>query len=197
MTRAQNSTSEPPFHLVVLAGPDEAGRALLRGIYLGAGHAGFLDFTCGDAVEHSLGERLRELVGRRGLVRAVVDEQGLELLRRAEPRLEPETGLRLVETRRVAGARFRFRYRAFAPRYTDEIRSLLAVLPAGLRRTGGEPAETLDPRAKGIEAYSPAHAYEAEGEGEIAGRFDAVLAARTQLSAHPLVEVDDLTLDLG
>ncbi len=196
MTREAHTTKEPSFHLAVLAGSDEAARGFLRGLYLGAGHAGLLDFSCGEAAEHSLGERLRELVGRCKAVRAVVDERGLELLRGAQTRLEQEAGLRLVEIRQIRHAHFGFRYHVFTPRHAEEVLALLGALPAGARRAGGEPVVTRDAEGRGVEVYSPVHEYEAAGEGEISGRVDAVVAARASLAAHALIEVEAPQLDL-
>jgi len=130
-------------------------------------------------------------------VRAVLDGPGLGLLRRAEPKLEDALGLRLLETRRVAGARFRFHYRAFTPAHAEEIAALLAAVPAGASRTGGDPVVRRDPDGKGVEAYAPVHDYEAHGEGEIAGRVDAVVLARRALTGHALVQITDLALDLA
>jgi len=74
MTHAQNATSEPSFHLVVLAGPDELARGFLQGLYLGAGHDGFLDFACGEAAEH-VGEVVVPDIRDRGQHREIEREE--------------------------------------------------------------------------------------------------------------------------
>ncbi len=43
----------------------------------------------------------------------------------------------------------------------------LTALPAGVKLTGRRAAEKRDPRAKGVEAYAPAHDYEIEGGGTV------------------------------
>lgn len=195
MSVADAKGTESAFHLVVLAGPDDAARGFLCGLYAGAGHAGFLDFTCSEAAERSLRERLRELAGH-GYHRAVVDGRGLALLRGAGANLE-QAGLRLAESHLVRGAAFPFGYRAYAARYTEEIRAILAALPAGASREGGDPEIHRDPEAKGSEGYAPMHDYEARGEGRVSGPVDLVIAARAALAQHALVRVGHLELDLG
>lgn len=197
--RVDAKTPEPTFYEVVLEGPPEVSRGFLRGLLLGAGHDGYLDFGLERmGAGGSLGEKLREMIHLHPHeCHAVVDVPVRDLLARSAASMERESGLRLAAQNQIRAARFSFHYQAFAPRYAREIGALLAALPAGLRREGGEPTETLDPDAHGIEAYSPAHEYEAKGEGRIVGRVDLVIEAWRRLDAHPLVQVETVELDLA
>lgn len=196
---ANNSASVPDFFEVVLEGMPEAGRGFLCGLLLGAGHAGYLEFPPEQPpAGRSLGDRLRGMVGLSPHeCRAIVDQTTRDRLVAVSARLESEAGLRLAGEGRVRAARFPFRYQAFARRYGEEIQALLKELPAGLTVEGGEPVETVDPEAKGLEAYSPAHDYEIRGEGSIGGRVDLVIEARRRLVAHPLVHAGPLEIERG
>lgn len=184
------------FHQVVVEGHFERCHGLLLGIFLGAGGHGRLYFSHEKGVRASFGERLREVVGLHAPVcHAVVDDAVRELFERHAKDLEAHD-VRLAETRRIRGARFRFEYRAYAPRYSEEIRALLRGLPDGVVLEGGSPRERVDATSAGLEAYAPAHHYEAEGEGSVSGRVDLVIEAHQRLGAHPLVNVERIALDL-
>lgn len=194
----QRANASPAFFAVVLDGPSDLGRGFLAGFELGAGEAAplFLDTEL-SAGSGALRGKLKAVFGRHGCCQAVMAAALAARLQQLAGRLPEEVGLELAECRPVREARFSFRYRAYARKYSEEIRALLAGLPAGVRREGGDPVEHVDKQAKGVEVYSPAHDYEARGEGEIVGPVDLVVAARRQLAAHPLVETEavELTLD--
>lgn len=194
---ANNPASAPVFFEVVIEGVPEAGRGFLCGLLLGAGHAGYLEFPPEQTPAGcSLGDRLRGMVGLSPHeCRAIVDQTTRDRLVAVRARLESEAGLRLAAEGRVRTARIPFHYQAFARRYGVEIQALLKGLPAGLVIEGGEPVETIDPEAKGIEAYSPAHDYEIRGEGSIGGRVDLVIEARRRLVVHPLIHAGPLEIE--
>jgi len=195
---ADHAAATPVFFEVVLEGAPEAGRGFLCGLLLGAEHAGYLEFPPELApAGRPLGARLRDFVGLSPHeCRAVIDRTLRDRLVAVRDRLEGEAGLRLAAERPVRAARFHFRYQAFARRYGEQIQALVRELPAGLTVEGGEPVETVDPEAKGIEAYAPGHEYEIQGEGSIAGRVDLVIEARCRLAAHPLVHAGPLEIEL-
>jgi hypothetical protein len=193
-TRAERT---PQFHEVVVEGHFERSHGMILGLFLGAQVEGRLFFSHEEGVHASFGERLREAVGLHAPVcHAVVDDPVRDLLQRRAHELALH-GVRIAEMRPIRGSRFEFSYRAYAPRYAQEIRDVIAGLPPGVELTGEAPRERVDPAAVGVEAYAPVHHYEFEGEGAVHGRIDAVIEARRRLAGHPLVKVERIDLELG
>ena len=55
----------------------------------------------------------------------------------------------------------------------------------------------LDPKAKGIEAYSVVHHYEACGEATVVGRIDLLVALKKRFEDYPLIQSEDIVLKLA
>jgi hypothetical protein len=165
-------------------------------MFLGSELRGKLYFSHEDGVQASFGERLREVVGLHAPVcHAVVDDTVRALFERHTQDFAAHD-VRLASVRAIRSSRFEFSYRAYAPRYAEEIRALLAGRPEGVTLEGGEPREHVDQAGVGLEAYTPAHQYEAEGAGAISGRIDLVIETHHRLTSHPLVKVERIGLDL-
>jgi hypothetical protein len=193
-----SGSSRPTFYEVALEGQPEQVRGILTGLVLGSGVKGRLYFSHEEGVTPvSLGERLRDLVGLQAVCHVIVDKPVLDLLRRFEKRLVKAGEMRLAETKRIRRGRFDFAYHAYARQYGRQIRELFRSLPAGVKLEGGEPRETVDESARGIEAYSPTHHYEVEGEGTAIGRVDLLIQARRLLDDHPLVSVEPIHLEFA
>jgi hypothetical protein len=192
-----NRTARPTFYEIVVEGHPELARGLLAGLRLGAGGQGTLHFSEEEGiVPHRFGSRIKEMVGLHAAVHhVIVDGELRGLLRRYEKRLAKDYGVRLGTQKRIRGARFTFEYHAYARRYGQEIQRVLKARTKGLKLEGGKPKETLDPSARGIEAYSPAHHYEVKGKGAVSGRVDQLVAFRKILDEHPLVQVSAIKLD--
>ena len=190
------SDSSPVFHEVVIEGHFERSHGLLLGLVMGARARGHLYFSHEEGVRATFGERLREAVGFHAPVcHAVVDETVRRLLEHHVTDLAAHE-VRIAELKPIRSSRFEFSYRAYAPRYAQEIRDLIAGLPPGVQLAGEPPREHVDQTAAGVEVYAPVHHYEFEGEGEIRGRIDLVIAARRRLKEHPLVRVERIELQL-
>jgi len=190
------STPTPDYCELVLAGDDEVCRGLIVGLQIGCGEAGHTLIGHEEELAHgSFAEGLRELVTGKGrLTHFVVARAIAERLREQLPRLEREAGLRLAAEKAVRAGRFDFSFHAFTRPQAGEIKALLGALPAGVRLSGYTEHEKVDPAAKGVEAYAPVHEYELKGEGAVEGPIAAVLAARRQLVARPLVSVERIAL---
>lgn len=104
---------------------------------------------------------------------------------------------KVVSITPVRSASFVVTYRAFSAAHDQAIQDLLHDLPPSLRLEGEHHEVKLDPRAKGVEAYSPAHDYEAHGSATITGRVDLVIAKRKQLCEQELIQAEKIVLDLG
>ncbi|MFN8177293.1 MAG: hypothetical protein U0167_05165 [bacterium] len=191
------SVPSDAFYEVAVEGHFERSHGLLLGLVLGAGVSGKLYFSHEEGIRATIGERLREMVGLHApICHAVVDEAVRALFERRKADLAAHD-VRLAEVRAIRSSRFAFHYRAYAPRYTQEIQALLSALPEGVTREGGEPRERVDETSVGIEAYAPAHHYECDGAGTVGGRVDLVIDARRRLAGHPLVKVERIELELA
>jgi hypothetical protein len=189
--------TRPTFWEILVQGQPERCQGLLAGLVLGSGSSARLFLAHSAGIHTPLGERILDLVHPNAVVcHVIADGPGRTLLRSVAKKLE-SLQLRLEDERKIASAGFDYEFQAYAKRYGDEIRAALAGLPKGLHREGEPPKETLDKGARGIEAYSPVHDYEFKGSGRITGPLDLVLEARDALVAHPLVKVEDVTLEMA
>ncbi len=193
------AAAAPTFHELAIEGPHDLVHGFLAGLSIGAGSGAAPVFAHEASVAGpGLGSRLKELVGaHRQACRVILDGELRGLLKRAAKRMTAETGLAILSDTRIRRASFVYRFQAYAVRYGIEIQDLLSALPAGLKIADRRAAEKHDPRARGVEVYSPAHEYEIEGGGTVVGRYDLVAEARRRLSAHPLIDAGPIELDLG
>jgi len=160
------------FYRLTMVGPEDLVHGFLTGLAIGAGHHAHYFYTDveGFADEASLTEKLEEWIKRNTRqTNVLVDNQTRGLIRKHRQRMITETGIVLEEERRVRAAHFSFHYRAYAPRYRDEIDAALRSLPRGCRLLNHERNEIVDESARGAELYSPAHDYELKGSGEVRG----------------------------
>lgn len=187
------------FNEVVFHGKPKVVRALVSGLMIGAGRQEDVYYSFLDGVHHEgKAEHLAGLVGLRGSDCHLVVEAGTAAWLKGLARvIANETGLAIASNRRIRGASMEIEYHAFAQRYEDEIRAVLGDLPAGVRLAGFRRESRIDPGAKGIEAYSPLHEFEAKGRGTLTGPVDALIGLRRRLAAYPLVKAGDIELKFG
>jgi len=185
------------FWEILVTGQPERCQGLLAGLLLGAGSEGRLFLAHEAGIHTPLGERLLDLVhAHAGVCHVIADAEGRRLIRSHAKKLDG-LGLKIKDENRIASAAFDYEFHAYAPKYGDEIKKALTSLPKGIRNDAKPVKETLDRRAKGVEAYSPVHDYEIQGSGRITGPVDLVLDARDALREHPLVKTGDVTLQMA
>jgi hypothetical protein len=193
-TSAAQKRPRSTFWEILVHGQPDKCEGLLAGLRLGATSDVQLFLANRAGIRTSLGERLMDLVhAHAGVCHVIADSEGRKLLRSVAKQL-PSMDMSIAEERKIASASFSYEFHAYAKRYGDEIRKLLAGLPKGVRHDADKPKETRDAGAKGVEAYSPAHDYEISGKGTISGRVDLVLEARALLDDHPLVNAGTVEL---
>lgn len=184
------------FNEVVFRGKPKVVRAFLSGLLLGASRPAQVYYSFLEGVKHEgRAERLAEMVGVRDTeCHVIVDAATAGWLKGLARRIAAETGLAITVNRRIRGASMELKYQAYAQRYEDEIRAALDDLPAGVRIAGMKREVRTDPRAKGIEAYSPAHEFEAKASGTMTGPVDALIGLRRRLAAYPLLKMSEIEL---
>lgn len=187
------------FNEVVFRGKPKVVRAFLSGLLLGAGRQARVYFSFVEGIEHEgKAEKLAEMVGVRSSdCHVIVDAETAGWLKGMARAIAAETGLAITANRRVRGASMELKYHAYAQRYEDEIMAALGDLPAGVKITGMKREVRTDPRAKGVEAYSPVHEFEAKASGTMTGPVDALVELRRKLAAYPLLKVSEISLKLG
>jgi hypothetical protein len=167
-----------------------AGRHALPGLLSDAEEEGF-------DVE-TLRQRIREAVHPRSETsHLLVEERRVDAVAEAVAEAA-ERGIpaRVVSTRAIAGARFRFTMSAYSEEGASRVRGAFERLPDGVRLMPDTTfQERRDPAARGVEAYAPAHAYELRGEGGVEGDLEGVLALLRLCRREEIVRVTEAALD--
>jgi hypothetical protein len=189
----------PVFYEVVFQGKPKVVRAFLSGLVLGSCDGATVFYSFLDGVHHEgKAERLAEMVGIRGVdCHVIVDETLSAVLKKLGKRIATETGLAIASHRKIRGASLAFEYEAFARKYDAEILAVIQNLPAELKAKGFKREVREDPKARGVEAYSPAHHFEASGKGAITGPVHLVIDLKKTFDKYPLIKADDVVLKLS
>lgn len=187
------------FNEVVFRGKPKVVRAFLSGLLIGAQRRAQVYYSFLEGVRHEgRGEKLAEMVGMRSTdCHVIVDAATADWLKGLSRAIATETGLLVTANRRIRGASLALKYQAYAQRYEDEIMAVLDDLPPGVRLSGLKREVRTDPAAKGIEAYSPAHEFEAKASGTLTGPVDALIGLRRRLAAYPLLKLAEIELKTG
>jgi hypothetical protein len=187
------------FFEVVFQGKPKVVRAFLSGLLMGSGREATVFYHFDEGVRHDgKADKLAALVGVRATnCHVIVDADTSAFLKKLARRIADETGLQVESHRSVRSASLEFSYRAFACQYDDEVLALLKGLPAGLALKGFKHDVRTDPKAKGVEAYSPAHDFEACGEGTVTGGIGQLIHFRRQMAGFPLVKMEEIILKLA
>jgi hypothetical protein len=195
----KNPAAKKSFYEVVFQGKPKVVRAFMKGFVMGTLDDPTVIYTFDAGIHHEgKVEMLAEMVGIRGTdCHLVVDSDTSALLKKRAKRIAAETGLKITSHRNIRSASMAFKFQAFAPKYNDEIVNLVKKLPTGLRVDGFQHKVMLDPKVKGIEAYSVAHHYEACGQATVVGRIDLLVDLKKKFADFPLIQSEDIILKLA
>jgi hypothetical protein len=138
-------------------------------------------------------ERILELLGAKTHHLAfVTSDPARDLIRR----IEADERLRLEGVREVRGASFAFEAEAYSPPIAEKItKALHHDLPAGVSLVDGRESEERDPEAKGVELYSPAHAYTYHASGRFTGTPPGIFELHLRLQDLDFVKEKALEID--
>lgn len=196
---AKINNAKKSFYEIVFMGKPKVVRAFMKGFVMGNLDDATVIYSFNAGIHHEgKVEKLIEMVGIRGIdCHVIVDSDTSALLKKWTKRIVKETGLVIASHRNIRSASMYFKFQAFAPRYNDEVVKLVKTLPTGLRMDGFRHDIKLDPKAKGIEAYSSVHHYEASGEATVIGRVDLLVALKKRFEDYPLIQSEDIVLKLA
>ena len=196
-TSKKNNT--PTFYEVVFRGKPKVVRAFLSGLVLGSCDGATVYYSFLDGVHHEgKAEKLAEMVGIRGTdCHVIVDIEVSALLKKLAKKIAAETGLAINSHRKIRGASLSFEYHAYARQYDEEIITMIKKLPSELNTRGFKHQEKVNPKARGVEAYAPAHHFEACGEGAITGPINLVIELKKSFADYPLIKAEDVVLKLS
>lgn len=195
----KTSRAKPSFYEVVFQGKPKMVRAFLSGLVMGTGADATIFYSYTEGVFHEgKAEKFAEMTHIRAIdCHVIVDAETSALLKKKKKSILKETGLEITSHKRIRSGHLKFSFQAFAPQYNDEIVKLVKNLPEGLKVKGFTHDVNLDPQAKGVEAYSPVHHYEANGAGTIVGRVDLLIGLKKEFANYPLIKSEDVRLKLA
>jgi hypothetical protein len=196
MTNAKKRPST--FYKMIIDGPHDLVHGFLSGLIIGAGNQGVIWYCLEDNITGpSVTDKLLNKVRVHGDdCHLIVDGATRALLKRNAKRMFAETGLQIEADNKIKSAKFSYTFHAFAKQYSDEILLTLKSMPRGTKKSNTVIKEKINPEAKGIEAYAPAHHFEVSGAGDLSGKIDQLLEARDDLDKHPLVKTTWIELEL-
>ena len=109
-------------------------------------------------------------------------------------RVEKELNMTVISDRAIRRAWLEYDFETFNRRVARTIKRFFANLPEGIKRTGRKHEEHVDPHAKGVEMYSPAHDYAFRGKGQLTGDLERLLRLHPKMKAHEFIDVGDINL---
>jgi len=185
-----------PWHEFVVEGPRRRGLAFLQGFVSGRGleppvNAEEESFEVGNWMD-----RIREALSSNETYHLLVAESARDAFRDGTERAR-DLGLsvEIVDERVVRSAEFDFRLHVFSREHARKIREMLAGLPDGASLSDDTTLqESVDPEARGSEAYAPIHGFELSGKGTVRGDIGAVLEAHRCCREEPLIERERIRL---
>jgi hypothetical protein len=158
---------------LLIEGSEEALRSFLEE------HPGAVDGSKLPLAEESLTQRVLGFLGARTHHLLFAPAENARALARG---LEQEPDLGLERLREVEGAGFPFEAKTYSREKAEEIqRALHSDLPPGISLVDFEKSEKVDPEAKGVELYAPAHDYTYRASGSFQGDLPGILEMHRRL----------------
>ena len=196
---AKKTATAPRFYEVVFQGKPKVVKAFIKGLMMGAEREATVFYSFDEGVHHEgKAEKFKEMFGIRAIdCHVVVSSEASAYLKKMACKIVTDTGLEISSNRSIRNASLKFEYHAYAPRYSAEIVKVLKALPKGLKLQGYDHVEKRDPSAKGVEAYSATHDFEADGAGTVMGRIDLLIELKRTFAKYPLIQAEDIILNLA
>lgn len=178
------------YHEIIIKGDDNVVDGYLKGFLAGRGVKAGCYFS--KDWPFRLGH-VREIIKYRGPVVHVICSGSLRAtitsaINNSDLEIEVE------KTRKIGSLAFGFNFTTANRGVATKIKRTLSRLPDGVKLEGYEPVESVDPDAKGVEAYSPVHEYEFKGEASARGDVDGVLKLYRKLTENRAFRVEEIDI---
>jgi hypothetical protein len=181
------------WHEIVVVGHRDQVRAFVLGFLAGRGGEGGVFGSDVDLEADSLGRRLRDLLAAGTHHAFFAPAATADALADAIATHGADLGLRVESRRRIDSAEVAFEVEVFSRELAQQVRTaLLTDLPEGVRVLDPVEHETVDPEAKGVEMYAPAHDYRYRASGRVVGSFAGVLEMRRRARTIEFVNLKPL-----
>ena len=178
------------WYEVIIEGKEEAIREILPGIASDGDTPIWGEEL--DLQAATLPERLLELLGARTHHLLFVPSSQIGALTRT---LQAKPELRLERVREILRGGFSFEARVYSPEMAERIREALHALPPEVRLEDFEDKEKIDPDARGVALYTPAHEYTYRARGRFTGLPPGIFEVHRKLKALDFVHQNKLELE--
>jgi hypothetical protein len=179
------------YYEIIVRGDDRDLIPFLAGYAAGCGMSGI--YFAHEAGLHL--KPLRERIKHHGEVSHVLcPDSHRAKLRQAIAAAAPRFQFEIRDESRIERAYFHFDFDTPSRKVAEDIKRILAALPAGVASRDYKPEEIVHPDAKGAEVYSPAHEYVFRGKGVLEGDVGGVIEARARLSGIEFVRCAEIDL---
>jgi len=139
---------------------------------------------------------IRELIRYHGGICHFICRAGIRQTLLSAVHSAPESySFEVVQQRKISSASFKFKFETFNEEVAGKLKKIFDKIPAGVTVVDFEPEEVIDPKAKGIEVYAPAHDYRYAGEGKATGNVEALLDFHRALSESEFIEMENIELE--
>ena len=187
------------YYEVVVEGRPEYVNGFVHGLIAGRGGAGDAFFGEDFEIDEERPlEILSRLVGlREEHTVLLVEETVLGLLKEVIGGGRREGGMKLISTRKIREASFKYSFATFSRETGAALDKLLTSIPPGVfAEPPYAPEHRETPEGQGVEAYTPLHDYELKAAGRIRGECGGVCRCYELLKRHEVVELGPMELSL-
>jgi len=109
---------------------------------------------------------------------------------------EKAMGMKLISSREIREASFRFSFITFSREVGGKLDLILRQIPPDVSiEPPYLPEVKVDAEGEGVEAYAPLHEYELKAQGKISGDCEGVCRCYERLRRYEVVELTPLVLN--
>ncbi|MCH8272302.1 MAG: hypothetical protein IIB41_03500 [Candidatus Marinimicrobia bacterium] len=184
---------------LVIEGHEDFVKGFVRGIVAGSkSNARVLFNNEHDISRTTFKEKIKEFFDTpRTHTHLIVDETTTSLIEELLGSEGEKLNLKIISKLSVVSATFKFEYKAYAENYGTMLKGIFENLPEGVSVSDDyAPKEEIHPESIGAEAYAPEHDYIIRAKGSVTGNLDALLELYTKCRKEPLVNIENIELEL-
>ncbi len=184
---------------LVIEGHEDFVKGFVRGIIAGSKSNARVLFN----KEHNISrttfkEKIKEIfVTLKAHTHLIVDETTASLIEDVLRSEGEKFDLKIISKLSVVSVTFKFKYKAYAENYGTMLKGIFENLPEGVSVSDDyAPKEEIHPESEGAEAYAPEHDYIIRAKGSVTGNLDALLELYARCRKEPLLNIENIELEL-